>query len=161
MRIKSGILKKIFMSDLEEKKYPSIYFYSTSSYRIVPVIITILVVLTVAALSYLLLYIYSKRKVSCSEAPGKPQNVIAGYLDRRNFGIAWDRSVNTDKYVIRIGEFRNFGDDQALAQFETDRIQLNVSDFDEGKTYFIRVTAVNACGSSPSSDEIRYIYIEA
>ena len=148
------------MSSNENQDFPSLSYYAVPSYRLTPVIITILVVIIIAALTYMLLFIYLRRKQPCENAPGIPQNVIAGYIDRGVFGISWRRVANADRYIIRIGEFPDFTASQALTQFETSKTQFNAEDFDEGKTYYIRVAASNSCGTSPDSEGITYIFVE-
>lgn len=143
------------------KEFPSLSFYSTSSYRIVPVIITFLVIVIMASLAYLVIYISLRRKVSCNNPPSTPQNVIAGYVNRRTFGVSWDRVGSADSYVIFIGEFPDFTREQALAQFETDQTLFNVEDLEAGETYYIRVAARNSCGLSEDSVGITYIFLES
>lgn len=142
------------------ENFPSLSFYGTSSYRITPIIITFMVIIIAAALAYLLLYLNLRRKVSCNGPPSIPQNLIAGYVNRNTFGVSWDRVGSADSYVVFIGEFAEFTREQALGQFETDQTLLNVENFEQGDTYYIRVAAKNTCGLSEDSVGITYIFLE-
>lgn len=145
-----------------EGEFPSASFVRISDkIRITPIIITILVLIIIFALVYLALYFVLQRRTPCEKAPTRPQNVIAGYIDRRTFGIAWDKVANADTYIVRIGETPEFENTNSLAQFETDQLQFNVKDLEAGKTYYIRVAAKNSCGLSSDSSGITYIFVEA
>lgn len=145
---------------MSSKEFPSLAYYATSSYRITPIIITFLVIIIIAAISYYLLFRFLNRKIPCSTPPSAPKNVIAGYIDNRTFGVAWDFVGSADNYIVRISDFPNFTSEEAFAQFETNKLQLNVKNFDQGTTYYIKVAAENSCGTSPDSEGITYIFVE-
>ena len=140
--------------------YPSARFQKRPRTRVAPLVVTVIVLIVTLLLIYLLIVWLESRTVDCSGPPEQPQNVIAGYIDRRTFGIAWDKPANADSYIVRIGELRNFGPDEAIIQIETKDRAVNVANLQLSRTYYIVVTAVNKCGNSPDSLSITYVFVE-
>lgn len=150
------------MSEIGEEggNYPSASYYKTSKYRLTPVLITIIVLIIMIALVYIFLVIIDTRPSPCSTAPTQPQDVIAGYIDNRNFGVQWSKVLGADSYLVKIGEIRNFTGDEAIVQLETAGTRATIFGLDTGRAYYIKVASKNSCGTSIDSIGITYVFIE-
>tara|TARA_R110002072_G_scaffold45565_4_gene126738 strand:+ start:22882 stop:23229 length:348 start_codon:yes stop_codon:yes gene_type:complete len=112
-------------------------------------------------LVYLTVQYLKTIKNTCVSAPDTPQNVIAGYLNRNEFGVSWDRVGGADSFIVYIGETPNFDINESVVQAKTINLRANIANLVDGRTYYIVVSAINDCGTSSLSSSITYIFVES
>jgi hypothetical protein len=126
------------------------------------VVLSIIVILIIIVILYLLwrfvaVPISEGRllgiRVACTTAPAAPTNLRATVTNDTQITVQWDRSLQTDSYVLYLGSSSNFSTVAAERSIPTAANQLNLLNVTPGPHY-LKVVAINSCGQSAVSSEI-------
>lgn len=124
---------------------------------IVALIIIIIVVVLVAANQSA----YFKKgstlaRQPCTDPPSTPINVSASNTQADIIVLNWSLLVDAESYTAYIGDNPNFSVGLELAHRSTKSNSTSFGNLALGKTYYLKVEAVNACGKSELSNEVQY-----
>lgn len=137
----------------------SVEFYTVPSQTSKTILLTVLLVVALLLILAVIIILASRYKKPCSGAPPNPINVEAGYIDNTQFRVKWQPQKDISEYTVYVGVTADFTRVQSIKTVKTNRSAANVTGLDRNKTYYIFVTATNACGESSNSDTIVFIYI--
>jgi hypothetical protein len=136
-------------------------FYYVKERKASTVILTILMIVIVLLILYIIIVLASKVQRPCSGSPVAPTNPQAGYVNTTSFRVSWNPILTADSYVVYVGQTSGFARTQAVNVTASKRSYANVVGLPTSATYYIYVTAKNACGESPNSQQITFVDIQS
>lgn len=140
-------------------EFPSTHFYDVPQRNTGSIILITLLVVMVLIIIYLVILLISRIPKKCTVVPVAPKNPRAGYRGTNAFRVLWDPVPDINNYTVYVGQVQGFNRVNAIKIVTTQTPSADVTDLTLYRTYFIRVTATNNCGSSPDSVEISYLFI--
>jgi len=144
---------------MEGETLTSLDFYTVKSQTFITILLTITMVVVVLLLLYLGIYILGSRVKACTDAPSSPQNVKAGFVSDLTFRVFWDRIPDVTNYTVYVGQTPIFTRVQSINVTTSTKPSADINGLEKGRTYYIFVSATNACGESVDSARITYIFI--
>jgi len=86
-----------------------------------------------------------------ADVPGKPTGVIAGNVSNAGAALTWNEVEDADIYKV----YRKLSTDDNYALVATSTIPaVSITGMEDGKTYHVRISAVNGKGESEWSDVV-------
>lgn len=147
------------MSSREPIALSSHDFFTVNTHSFALIILVVIVVIIILLLIYLAILLLSMYVKPCSAAPSAPTNVQAGFVDTNNFSVFWNAVTGANSYTVYVGQTQTFTSSQSIKVITTNTTQATVSGLIAGRTYYIYVTATNACGTSTASSEIQFTFV--
>lgn len=132
------------------------------------VILTVVIIIVIVVILYLLWrYIaipiaegkFLGIRVACDKAPVAPSNLGGRIINGSEIRFQWDKTPQTDNYILYMGKRPNFSTAVAERTIPTTDTTVTLTGIIPGRHYF-KIIARNSCGESPLSPEIQITTIE-
>ncbi len=147
--------------ELERRRYPSTAFYNVTPPRhgLTIALSVIFIILTIVVVVAIYLLLRSRRR-ACTTIPAAPSDVSAGYLSSTQFIVQWRTVPEAESYTVYVGPVTRFAINNAVNITTTRNTRATITALTINRTYYIVVTATNACGESAPTPEITFVYLE-
>lgn len=93
-------------------------------------------------------------RVTCSKSPETPKNLGGHIINGSSIKIQWDKTPQTDSYILHMGNKANFSTTAAERTVSLNKNFVTLTNLTPGQHYF-KIIAVNICGQSQISSEIK------
>lgn len=137
----------------------SLDFFELKSQTAKTVFLSILSIILLVIIIIVVTTLASKLKKKCSASPNPPSNVEVGYINTSTFKVRWTPQNNVSSYTVYVGSSLHFARSAALKTVSTKKSSANIVGLDRNSTYYIYVTASNACGESVDSESVVYFFV--
>lgn len=131
----------------------SAYTASDPSRKFVIAVVVVLLIIIIVVIVLALLYRSSTAagaSVASCPTMTPPQGLTAVPLNTNTIQTQWTAVPGAVKYKVYVGTVSQFSPSNAISSSVTALTSFNIPGLIVGRTYFIIVTAINACGSEGS-----------
>jgi len=92
----------------------------------------------------------------CGTAPIPPSNITVQIVTGTRFDVSWTAVQEATSYTVYVGQSPGFTRTQSINVSNSVETTAQIIGLALNESYFIKVTALNACGESENSAEIAF-----